>query len=90
MKAAVTFSRIFVGCLFILSGFIKANDPIGFSYKLDEYFELFHMPFLIPLTVYMAMGICVLEIALGVMLLLGEFMEFTAWLLLLLIVFFTF
>ncbi len=90
MKAAVTFSRIFVGCLFIFSGFIKANDPIGFSYKLDEYFELFHMPFLIPLTVYMAMGICVLEIALGVMLLLGEFMEFTAWLLLLLIVFFTF
>lgn len=90
MKVLITFSRIFVGCLFIFSGFIKANDPLGFSYKLDEYFEIFHMPFLIPLTVYMAMGICVLEIALGVILLLGEFMEFTAWMLLGLIVFFTF
>ena len=89
-KAAITFSRIFVGCLFIFSGFIKANDPLGFSYKLDEYFEIFHMPFLIPVTVWMAMGICVLEIALGVILLLGEFMEFTAWMLLGLIVFFTF
>ncbi len=89
MKAVVQFSRFFVGLLFILSGFIKANDPIGFSYKLDEYFELFHMPFLIPLTVYMAMAICILEIALGVMLLLGEFLFFTSWMLLGMIVFFT-
>ncbi len=89
MKVLIQFSRFFVGLLFILSGFIKANDPIGFSYKLEEYFELFHMPFLIPLTVYMAMGICVLEIALGVMLLLGEFLLLTSWLLLGLIIFFT-
>ncbi|MGZ3899686.1 MAG: hypothetical protein ACXVNQ_04970, partial [Bacteroidia bacterium] len=32
--------RIFVGGLFIFSGFIKANDPLGFSYKLEEYFEV--------------------------------------------------
>ena len=27
--------------LFIFSGFIKSNDPLGFSYKLDEYFSVF-------------------------------------------------
>src|SRR6478735_2062867 len=33
--------RVLVGGLFIFSGFIKANDPLGFSYKLKEYFEVF-------------------------------------------------
>lgn len=34
-------TRIAVGGLFIFSGFIKANDPEGFSIKLKEYFEVF-------------------------------------------------
>ena len=32
-------SRVIVGSIFIVSGLVKANDPIGFSYKLEEYFE---------------------------------------------------
>ncbi len=46
--------RILVGLLFIFSGLIKANDPLGFSYKLEEYFEVFHITFLSPLAVSMA------------------------------------
>jgi hypothetical protein len=38
-------TRFLVGGLFIFSGFIKANDPIGFSIKLDEYFEVFEQGF---------------------------------------------
>ena len=38
-KVALNFSRIFVGILFIFSGLIKANDPLGFGYKLEEYFD---------------------------------------------------
>lgn len=38
-------TRIAVGGLFIFSGFIKANDPAGFSYKLNEYFEVFGQGF---------------------------------------------
>ena len=92
MKIVVTICRILVGCLFIFSGFIKANDPLGFAYKLDEYFspEVFNLEFLSAITVYMAMFICVLEILLGVLILLGEYAEFTTWLLMLMIVFFTF
>jgi uncharacterized membrane protein YphA (DoxX/SURF4 family) len=41
MKILVNFSRIIVGLLFIFSGFIKSNDPKGFSYKLQEYFDVF-------------------------------------------------
>lgn len=38
-------TRIAVGGLFIFSGFIKANDPAGFSYKLNEYFDVFGQGF---------------------------------------------
>ncbi|MBK6838536.1 MAG: hypothetical protein IPG90_09880 [Bacteroidetes bacterium] len=40
MKILAQISRFLVGVLFIISGFIKANDPLGFSYKLDEYFGI--------------------------------------------------
>ena len=41
MKYIVNLFRVLVGLLFIFSGLIKANDPTGFSYKLDEYFSVF-------------------------------------------------
>lgn len=41
MKILVNISRILIGLLFIVSGFVKLNDPTGFSYKLDEYFTVF-------------------------------------------------
>ena len=41
MRYLVNGARILVGALFIVSGLIKANDPKGFAYKMDEYFEVF-------------------------------------------------
>ncbi len=41
MKYISLFSRILVGTLFIFSGFVKFNDPVGFSIKMEEYFEVF-------------------------------------------------
>lgn len=90
MKIVTTIARIFVGILFIISGFIKANDPLGFSYKLDEYFLVFHMPWLSSISLLLAMFICVFEIALGVAALIGYRMRLITWLLMLMIVFFTF
>lgn len=40
MKIAVNIIRIFVGLLFIFSGLVKANDPLGTAYKMEEYFEV--------------------------------------------------
>lgn len=93
MKNILTqFSRIFVGLLFIISGLIKLNDPVGFSFKLAEYFSesVLNLPFLIPYSLALAVFIVIFEAVLGVMLLFGFKTRFTVWSLLLMIVFFTF
>lgn len=82
--------RLIVSILFIFSGLIKANDPIGFSYKLVEYFGVFKLSFLNDYSVAIAIAICSLEIILGALLLFGFWSKKTTWGLLLLIVFFTF
>src|SRR5690606_31235883 len=84
------FCRIFVGLLFIFSGLIKANDPMGFGYKLQEYFHVFHMNFLNDYSTWIAIIICALEVILGALLLVGIAGRKVAWGLLLLILFFTF
>ena len=90
MKFLVAFSRIFVGSLFIVSGLIKANDPLGFSYKLEEYFAVsaLNLPFLEPAAFWLAVLVCVGEIVLGLAVLFGGKMRLASWSLLLLTLFF--
>ena len=93
MRNVITqFSRIFVGILFIISGLIKLNDPVGFGFKLEEYFSepVLNLPFLAPFALAIAVFVVIFEVVLGVMLLLGFRTKFTVWSLLLMIVFFTF
>ncbi|WP_298536304.1 BT_3928 family protein [uncultured Algibacter sp.] len=92
MKALVALSRIFVGVLFIISGFIKLNDPLGFSYKLQEYFspDVLNIPFLEPYALGISVLVVVFEVVLGAFLLVGYKPKFTVWSLLLMILFFTF
>lgn len=91
-KFLVHFSRVFVGLLFIISGLIKLNDPVGFSYKLSEYFgeTVLNLPVFVPYSLAIAVFIVIFETVLGFMLLLGFKRKFTVWSLLLMIVFFTF
>ncbi len=90
MKIITNIARTVVGLLFIFSGFIKANDAVGFGYKLVEYFEVFGTHFLVPIALPLAMFICIFEIVLGFALLMGAKLRLTLWLSLLMIVFFTF
>lgn len=101
MKNSVLwFCRIFVGGLFIFSGLVKANDPVGFGIKLEEYYDvfaerwswtsfLFKADWVIDTINLQAVFLTTLEVALGIALLLGLWKNLTAWLLLLLIAFFT-
>lgn len=101
MKLITDIARYFVGVLFIFSGIVKANDPLGFSYKLEEYFEEFaklgeYVGFLEPFFHFchdyalpQAIFIVILEVILGVAILVRFRTRLTALLLLLLILFFT-
>lgn len=96
MKILKEISRVIVGGLFIFSGLIKLNDPVGTSIKLHEYFDVFatdiagffkiFVPYALPIAVFLV----VLEVILGIAVLLKYRMNLTSWILLLLILFFTF
>ncbi|MDQ3535005.1 MAG: DoxX family protein [Bacteroidota bacterium] len=96
MKILSPFIRGFVGLLFIFSGLIKINDPVGTAIKLEEYFEVFSVDFLplfhsfVPFALGIAVFLSVLEVVLGVAVLINYKMRLTASILLALIIFFTF
>ncbi|HQZ75549.1 MAG TPA: DoxX family protein [Chitinophagaceae bacterium] len=90
MKVMVTIVRIIVGVLFIFSGLVKANDPLGLSYKMQEFFEVWGLHGFNSWTLLMSVLMNAFEIIAGFALLLGWRIRLFSWLLLLLIVFFTF
>jgi len=107
LKLAITIVRIVVGVLFIFSGLVKANDPLGLSYKMKEFFEIWNsgleygsfflkdilinlFQFLHDHSLSLSVFMIAFEILAGVALLLGWRMKVFSWLLLLLILFFTF
>jgi uncharacterized membrane protein YphA (DoxX/SURF4 family) len=98
-------ARVLVGGLFIVSGLVKANDPLGFAYKLEEYFEdgalayrikeLFGAPgfsfeFLIEWALFLSVVICIFEIVLGVLTIIGGKIKLVAYLMMAMMIFFTF
>ncbi len=79
MKILVNIARVIVGVLFIFSGLIKANDPLGLSYKMQEYFDVWRqIPSLKDIMIWLdayalafSIIIITLEIVVGVAILLG-------------------
>ena len=96
MNKLTAAARYIVGFLFIISGLIKVNDPVGTQIKLEEYFEVFSSDIwsgfhaLVPLALFLSVFLSVLEVVLGVALLVKYKMKITTTVLLVLIVFFTF
>lgn len=101
MSHITKIARYLVGTLFIFSGLVKANDPLGFSYKLEEYFEEFEklkvwfsplegfFKLLYSHALEQAIFMVILEIVLGVAIISGYLPKLVSWLLLFLILFFT-
>jgi uncharacterized membrane protein YphA (DoxX/SURF4 family) len=82
--------RWIVGLLFIFSGLVKANDPLGLSYKMQEFFEVWNLHFLNDYTLLFSLVMNVFEVLAGVAVIIGWRMKLFSWLLLLLIIFFSF
>ena len=89
-ESILLFIRWIVGILFIFSGLIKANDPLGLSYKMQEFFEAWHMSYLNNYALPLSLVMNVFEVLAGVAIIVGWRMKTFSWLLLLLIIFFTF
>ena len=95
MRPSHQLIRLLVSLTFIFSGFMKLNDPTGFSFKLAAYFQAFAVDFTplflkcLPLTTALAIGISTLEIVLGTALLVNLYLRHTLRMLLLLTGFFS-
>lgn len=90
MKILLTIIRWVVGLLFIFSGLVKANDPLGLAYKMQEFFEVWGLHGLQDNTLWFSLCMNTFEVVAGVAVIVGWRMKLFSWLLLLLIVFFTF
>ena len=82
----MTFAQYFTGVLFIFSGFVKAVDPLGTAYKMEQYFNEFYytfqetwfsflapmFPFFNNYSVVFSVFMIIFEIILGMMLIMGS------------------
>ncbi|HFA47991.1 MAG TPA: DoxX family protein [Bacteroidetes bacterium] len=99
----MTFVQNFCGSFFFVSGFVKAIDPLGTAFKMEDYFSEFYftfsetaVKFIAPIFPWMSehsvafsVAMIVFEMILGLMLVLGAKPKFTAWAFLALVAFFT-
>ncbi|HQW92677.1 MAG TPA: DoxX family protein [Ferruginibacter sp.] len=98
MNLVVNISRILVGILFIFSGLVKAIDPLGLAFKMQEFFDVWAaegimkglMHWLNEQALMFSILMITLEVVLGIALLLGWRTKTVSWLLLLMMLFFTF
>tara|TARA_B100001250_G_C19776258_1_gene779678 strand:- start:608 stop:1795 length:1188 start_codon:yes stop_codon:yes gene_type:complete len=86
----ISLVRFLYGAFLLFSGFVKLIDPLGFSYKLEEYFEVFGFDWLIDFSLFLAISIILFEMFLGIFLILGIHVKKTMWGNLILMLFFTF
>ena len=99
----VTYLQNFLGVWYLFSGFVKAIDPLGTSYKLEQYFTEFEttfeptwigfispmFPWMSSMAIYISIFVIILEILLGIALIIGWRPNFTGRVFFALLVFFT-
>ena len=89
MKALRNFSRVFIGLVFIFSGFVKVIDPIGVAYKFNDYFAAMHLEFLSGGALTFAVLMSVAELLIGIALTFNLLPKLASWAVLIFMVIFT-
>jgi uncharacterized membrane protein YphA (DoxX/SURF4 family) len=66
-KIGLPIARVLLGAVFIFSGFVKAIDPLGSTYKIQDYLRAFGSPFdsLVGLAFAAAVLLSTLELVIG-------------------------
>jgi len=89
MRIARIICRTLVGLVFIFSGFVKGVDPLGSTYKFQEYFIAYNLNWLHGFATPLAVILCLIEFVLGVMLVFGVKLKLSSILAFLMMFFFT-
>jgi hypothetical protein len=89
MKIIRIISRIIVGLVFMFSGTVKAVDPLGSAYKFSDYFQAFHLEFLQPFALILAIILFTAEFIAGFSVLSGYRQKTGIWGVLILMCIFT-
>ena len=89
MKILRNSFRILVALVFIFSGIVKGVDPLGLAFRIEDYFVAFGIPWAGQFALWISVFMCMLEFTVGVSLLFNLWIRKTAWLLLLLMTYFT-
>ncbi len=76
-----TIARLILACTFIFSGFVKAIDPLGTTYKIEDYLNAFGGFFVnfLPIAEPIAVVMIGIEFTLGILLLFNIWINFDAW-----------
>lgn len=89
MRTLNKISRLILGIVFIFSGFVKAIDPLGSTYKFIDYFDAFGVDFLAFTAFPLAVLLSALEFVLGFSLIFSTKKKLTAWVTMIFMSFFT-
>jgi len=89
IRVLVEFCRLFLGVVFIFSGFVKAVDPMGGAIKITDYLISFGLAKMQPFAVLFSFNLSALEFTLGVCILLGIYRRYTSLLILIFMAFMT-
>jgi uncharacterized membrane protein YphA (DoxX/SURF4 family) len=89
MKLIRNIFRVITGLVFIFSGFVKGVDPMGTVYRMNDYFTYFGTTWATPFSLSLTIFLCTLEFTLGISLLFNLWIKYTAWPLLLVMIYFT-
>ena len=82
-------SRIITGVVFIFSGTVKAVDPLGTTYKFQDYFTAFNLEFLKEYSLFFTVALCTLEFTAGISVLFNVRQRTGIWLVAIMMILFT-
>lgn len=89
IKIVVELSRVILGITFIFSGFVKSVDPMGTTYKIQDYLTSFGLTELHGFAFLMAIVLCAGEFCLGLFMFIGLYRKWTSRLMFLVMIFMT-
>lgn len=72
-------SRFLLGLVFTFSGFVKAVDPWGSQFKLEDYFLAFGMDWAVPFALVLGISLSIVEFLIGICFLLGLKPKLSLW-----------